>query len=176
MPTLLHMNNSNIFINILILSVFISFLSFRTFYPGLGFYIFFHIFPFFSLLFLSFPLSFFFFLSFFLTSSLFFPFFLVPFWGSKKFLGPLVPWSAIFSCLGIQVSQRNNCRILGLLDWRGTAVSDRRCTSYLKTNKTFQFLFISKKIIFVLMSKLSCPPPHKGIYIYCSCKNRTSLP
>ena len=94
------MNNSNIFINILILSVLISFLSFRTFYPWLGFYIFFHISPFFSLLFLSFPLSFFFFLSFFL-SSLFFPFFLFPFWGSKKFLGPLVPWSAIFSCLAI---------------------------------------------------------------------------
>ena len=86
---LLHMNNSNIFINILILSVLISFLSFRTFYPWLGFYIFFHITPFFPLLFLSFPLSFFFFLSFFLSSLLFFPFFLFPFWGSKKISGTI---------------------------------------------------------------------------------------
>ena len=97
LPTLLHMNNSNIFINILILSVLISFLSFRTFYPWLGFYIFFHIFPFFSLLFLSFPLSF-------SSSPSFFPlccfFFSSSFLsgGPKKFLGPLVPWSAIFSC------------------------------------------------------------------------------
>ena len=88
-----------------ILSVLISFLSFRTFYPWLGFYIFFHITPFFSLLFLSFPLSFFFFLSFFLSSLLFLPFFLFPFWGSKKISGTIgavvhyifLPWPPEYS-------------------------------------------------------------------------------